>query len=125
MIWGLLAFARREFDRFFSALAGKSTAATTAPAATSVTALTEPPARFALASSTIAAPEPTYVSPPAPFRKDVSTSTEFIGWVTGSGSFTPDCIGALGLGVPGVYCCSEPPTSAGETSWGEIKELYR
>lgn len=83
LIWGLLAFARREFDRFFAALAGNSTAATAAPAPTSVTAWTEPMARFALASSTIAAPEPTYVSPPAPFGKDVSTSTEFVGWVTG------------------------------------------
>jgi hypothetical protein len=38
-----------------------------------------------------------------------SPQTSFIGWGSMSGLFAPACIGALGIGQPGVYCCSEPP----------------
>lgn len=73
LIWGLLAFARREFDRFFTALAGGS-ATTTAP--TALTTLSEPMARLALAAQPIPTPAP-------PFNRQVSPSTQFVSWVTG------------------------------------------
>jgi hypothetical protein len=38
-----------------------------------------------------------------------SPQTNFIGWLAATASYAPDCIGALGLGVAGVYCCSEAP----------------
>jgi hypothetical protein len=68
LIWGLLAFARREFDRFFDALTGQ-------PAATTPTALTTE-ARMALAAAAIDTPAP-------PFPAQVSPSTNFVSWVTG------------------------------------------
>ncbi|ULE31978.1 DUF4185 domain-containing protein [Mycobacterium sp. IDR2000157661] len=85
LIWGLLAFARREFDRFFAALAGGSTASTsptalTAPTSltspTAFSALTEPMARLAMAAPVIPTPAP-------PFPAQVSPSTKFVSWVTG------------------------------------------
>ncbi|MEO3761089.1 DUF4185 domain-containing protein [Mycobacterium sp. B14F4] len=73
LIWGLLAFARREFDRFFTALAG---GATTPTALTAPTALMAPMARLALAAPAIPTPAP-------PFPAQVSPSTQFVSWVTG------------------------------------------
>ena len=70
LIWGLLAFARREFENFFSALAGRSNTPAMLSAPTSLST-------FAL----LAEPIPT---PLSPFGKtQVSPSTEFKGWVTG------------------------------------------
>jgi hypothetical protein len=40
-----------------------------------------------------------------------SGSTGFIGWLSGGGEgYAPECIGALGLGTPGVPCCSQIPS---------------
>jgi len=35
--------------------------------------------------------------------------TSFIGWVSMTGSYVPDCIGSMGIGQPGQWCCSELP----------------
>ncbi|UUO03532.1 DUF4185 domain-containing protein [Mycolicibacterium novocastrense] len=76
LIWGLLAFARREFENFFAALAGRPT--TTPTVTTPTTMLTDPMARMAL---TAAEPfTPLYSPFPNP---QVSPSTQFISWVTG------------------------------------------
>lgn len=73
LIWGLLAFARREFENFFAALAGRSTTPTP-----ETMNLTDPMARMALAA---AAPfNPLYSPFPNP---QVSPSTQFVSWVTG------------------------------------------
>ena len=80
LIWGLLAFARREFDKFFDALAGRTLAA---PAATVPTALLAPATRMALAAAAIPAP-------PLPFPAQVSPSTQFVKWVTGPYLYAED-----------------------------------
>ena len=38
-----------------------------------------------------------------------SPQTSFIGWGSMSGLFSPDCVGAMGIGQAGRPCCSEAP----------------
>jgi hypothetical protein len=71
LIWSLLAFARKEFDNFFSALAGGSTE-TAAP----VQRLTS----LALAATVNSIPpRPAFPTP----GQQLSPSTNFVDWVTG------------------------------------------
>ena len=79
LIWGLLAFARREFDNFFNALAGR-------PAA----------------NVTLAAPQPTMaLALAAPPPVNPSASTSFVDWVTGNHPLndTQDIYGVTGTDV--------------------------
>jgi hypothetical protein len=71
LIWSLLAFARKEFDNFFTALAGGSTE-TTSP----VARLTS----LALAAINPIPPRPAFPTP----GQQLSTSTNFVDWVTGN-----------------------------------------
>lgn len=70
LVWGLLAFARREFENFFATLAGRSSTATTT--------VTEP---LAMAAMAAAAPAGPLYSPWQ--NPQVSPSTQFVSWVTG------------------------------------------
>ncbi|HET6733009.1 DUF4185 domain-containing protein [Mycobacterium sp.] len=70
LIWGLLAFARREFENFFNALSGRSTNTTNLAASQTTTSL-------ALAAAAVDDP---YLPFP---NAQVSPSTQFVGWVTG------------------------------------------
>ncbi|GAT11168.1 DUF4185 domain-containing protein [Mycolicibacterium novocastrense] len=70
LIWGLLAFARREFENLFATLSGRSN--------TPTTTVTEPLASAALAAAAPAGP--LYSPWPNP---QVSPSTQFVSWVTG------------------------------------------
>jgi hypothetical protein len=80
LIWGLLAFARREFENFVNGLSGGS--------ADNVAAL--PQTSLALANTQMASLAPTAaaatVNPPyLPFPSaQVSPSTQFVSWVTGN-----------------------------------------
>lgn len=75
LIWGLLAFARREFENFFNALSGRATTNTTLAAPQTTTSL-------ALAAAAV-------VDPYLPFpNAQVSPSTNFVGWVTGPYAYT-------------------------------------
>ncbi|HJT92114.1 MAG TPA: DUF4185 domain-containing protein [Mycobacterium sp.] len=70
LIWGLLAFARREFENFFNALSGRSANTTNLAASQTTTSL-------ALAAAAV-------TDPYLPFpNAQVSPSTQFVGWVTG------------------------------------------
>jgi len=71
LIWSLLAFARKEFDNFFAALAGGTT-----ETASPVARLTS----LALAAINPIPPRPAF---PAPDQQ-LSTSTNFVDWVTGN-----------------------------------------
>ncbi len=80
LIWGLLAFARREFENFFNALGGRSAENVAAPPQTTSLALDNTEmASFALAAAAVTA-NPPYVPFPS---AQVSPSTQFVGWVTG------------------------------------------
>jgi D-arabinan endo alpha-(1,5)-arabinofuranosidase len=72
LIWGLLAFARREFENFFSALSGRPANHTELTAQQTTTSL-------ALAAAAVTADPPGTPFPSA----QVSPSTQFVGWVTG------------------------------------------
>ena len=78
LIWSLLAFARKEFDNFFAALAGGPTETETLDTASPVARLT---------SLALAAINPNPIPPrpafPAPGQQ-LSTSTNFVDWVTGN-----------------------------------------
>jgi len=75
LIWGLLAFARREFENFFNALSGRAATNTTLAAPQTTTSL-------ALAAAAV-------VDPYLPFpNAQVSPSTNFVGWVTGPYAYT-------------------------------------
>ena len=79
LIWGLLAFARREFENFFNALSGRSAENVAAPPQTTSLALDNTEmASFAAAAAAVTA-NPPYL----PFPPQVSPSTQFVGWVTG------------------------------------------
>jgi hypothetical protein len=72
LIWGLLAFARKEFDNFFGALAGDASAS--AAGAQQLTT-------FALAAATnTIPPRPAFPTP----GQQLSPSTNFVDWVTGN-----------------------------------------
>ncbi len=75
LIWGLLAFARREFENFFNALSGRTATNTMLAAPQTTTSL-------ALAAAAV-------VDPYLPFpNAQVSPSTNFAGWVTGPYAYT-------------------------------------
>jgi hypothetical protein len=76
LIWSLLAFARKEFDNFFAALAGGPTETETVDTASPVARLTS----LALSSINPIPPRPAF---PAPGQQ-LSTSTNFVDWVTGN-----------------------------------------
>lgn len=92
LIWGLLAFARRELDTFFSAWAGDPAE----PAA--ATTLAQPQLRsLALAATPT---QPLY----SPFpNAQVSPSTQFVGWVTGPNVYPDDPLLANTLTRYSVY----------------------
>lgn len=98
LIWGLLAFARREFENLFAALTGRPTTTPTVMTPTLMVGdpLTEPMARMALAA---AAPYTPMYSPWA--NPQVSPSTQFISWVTGPYADTVDrfSVGGTDLGI--------------------------
>jgi hypothetical protein len=71
LIWSLLAFARKEFDNFFAALAGGAT-----DTASPVARLTS----LALAAINPIPPRPAFPTP----GQQLSTSTNFVDWVTGN-----------------------------------------
>ncbi|GAC1410742.1 MAG: hypothetical protein NVSMB60_32410 [Mycobacterium sp.] len=73
LIWGLLAFARKEFDNFFGALANDASASST-PVQQQLTS-------FALAAA--ANPIPPRPAFPTPGQQ-LSPSTNFVDWVTGN-----------------------------------------
>ena len=80
LIWGLLAFARREFENFFSALAGRpaESVPATVPESTSFALDSSQMANLTLAAAAVA------TDPYLPFPSaQVSPSTQFVGWVTG------------------------------------------
>ncbi|WP_233151431.1 DUF4185 domain-containing protein [Mycobacterium lehmannii] len=81
LIWGLLAFARREFENFFAALSGRPS---TTPTVMTPTLMVEdaPMARMAL----MAAEPFTPLYSPFP-NPQVSPSTQFVSWVTGPWSY--------------------------------------
>jgi hypothetical protein len=80
LIWGLLAFARREFENFFSALGGRSAQNVSAPPQTTSLALDSTEmASFAAAAASVTA-DPPYIPFPS---AQVSPSTQFVSWVTG------------------------------------------
>jgi hypothetical protein len=81
LMWGLLAFARREFENFFNALGGRSQDdATLAAAQTTSLALADTQmTRLALAAPAVTANPPYLPFPSA----QVSPSTQFVSWVTG------------------------------------------
>jgi Domain of unknown function (DUF4185) len=72
LIWSLLAFARKEFDNFFAALAGDSTGTAASPLARLTT--------MALAAANLIPDRPRF---PAP-GDQLSPSTSFVDWVTGN-----------------------------------------
>ena len=69
LIWGLLAYARREIENFFNALAGRPAGNAMLAAAQTTTALALPPVN---------------PRPALPFPTQVSPSTNFVDWVTGN-----------------------------------------
>ena len=80
LIWGLLAFARREFENFFSALAGRpaESVPATVPESTSFALDSAQMDNLALAAAAVA------TDPYLPFPSaQVSPSTQFVSWVTG------------------------------------------
>ena len=80
LIWGLLAFARREFENFFNALSGRSAESVAAPPQTTSLALDNTEmASFAAAAAAVTADPPYLPFPSA----QVSPSTQFVSWVTG------------------------------------------
>ena len=81
LIWGLLAFARREFENFFSALGGRSAESVPPPPQTTSLALDSTEmASLALAAAAVAC-RPAYLPFPS---AQVSPSTQFVNWVTGA-----------------------------------------
>jgi hypothetical protein len=72
LIWGLLAFARREFENFFNALGGRSASSLVAPPTTTSLALA--------AAVAPVNPRPDFPSP----GQQLSPSTNFVDWVTGN-----------------------------------------
>ncbi len=83
LIWGLLAFARREFENFFAALTGRPT--TTPTVMTPTLMVADPVARMALAAEEPFTP---LFSPWA--NPQVSPSTQFVSWVTGPNVYPGD-----------------------------------
>ncbi|MDT5208095.1 MAG: hypothetical protein QOF67_510 [Mycobacterium sp.] len=80
LIWGLLAFARREFENFFNALSGPTAENVVAPPETTSLALDNTEmASFALAAAAVTVNPPYLPFPSA----QVSPSTQFVSWVTG------------------------------------------
>ena len=80
LVWGLLAFARREFENFFNALGGPSAQDVVAPPQTTSLALASTEmASFAAAAAAVPA-TPSYLPFPS---AQVSPSTQFVSWVTG------------------------------------------
>lgn len=81
VLWSLLAFARREFENFFSALGGQSSESNTL-----ATAQTTSLALAAAATTTVTTPPPAF---PAPGQQ-LSPSTQFVAWVTGPYQYASD-----------------------------------
>jgi hypothetical protein len=89
LIWGLLAFARREFENFFGALSGRSTAnpAAAQPTTSLALAAAETMSNLAAAATAIV----TYPPPGVPYPgQQFSPSTQFVRWVTGQYQYADD-----------------------------------
>ena len=91
LMWGLLAFARREFENFFSALGGRTRDdATLAAAQTTSLALADTQmtslALAAAANTVNTNPPPLFPSP----GQQLSPSTQFVRWVTGNYQYLND-----------------------------------
>ncbi len=84
LIWGLLAFARREFDNFFNALSGPSAENVAAPPQTTSLALDNTQMASFVAAAAAVTANPPYVPFPS---AQVSPSTQFVGWVTGGSMY--------------------------------------
>ena len=90
LIWGLLAFARREFENFFNALSGRAATNTMLAAPQTTTSL-------ALAATAV-------VDPYLPFpNAQVSPSTNFVKWVTGEYVYTDNLLLANTVGRYSVW----------------------
>ena len=90
LIWGLLAFARREFENFFNALSGRAATNTMLAAPQTTTSL-------ALAATAV-------VDPYLPFpNAQVSPSTNFVKWVTGQYVYTDNLLLANTVGRYSVW----------------------
>jgi hypothetical protein len=79
LIWSLLAFARKEFDNFFSALGGRSAENVSALPQTTSLALDNTQMANVAAATAVTANPPYLPFPSA----QVSPSTQFVSWVTG------------------------------------------
>jgi hypothetical protein len=81
LVWGLLAFARKEFENFFSALSGGSSPerVSALPETTSLSLDNAQMSTFAAATAAVTA-TPQYLPFPS---AQVSPSTQFVSWVTG------------------------------------------
>ena len=91
LMWGMLAFARREFEHFFSALGGRTRDdASLAGAQTTSLALADTQmtslALAAAANAVNTNPPPLFPSP----GQQLSPSTQFVRWVTGNYKYTND-----------------------------------
>ena len=88
LIWGLLAFARREFENFFAA-SGRFAASPAAALPTTSLALTaaDTMSNLAAAATTVV----TYPPPGVPYPgQQFSPSTQFVKWVTGRYQYADD-----------------------------------
>ena len=89
LIWGLLAFARREFENFFGALSGRSAANPAAAQPTTSLALAAVDTMSDLAAAATAIV--TYPPPGVPYPgQQFSPSTQFVSWVTGRYQYADD-----------------------------------
>jgi hypothetical protein len=85
LIWGLLAFARREVDSLVDGLTGRTAEDITAvPVTTSLALDSTQMTGFAAAAATVTTAPPYLPFPSA----QVSPSTQFISWVTGNYNYT-------------------------------------
>jgi hypothetical protein len=84
LIWGLLAFARREFENFFNALGGRSAENVATPPQTTSLALDNTQMASFVAAAAAVTANPPYVPFPS---AQVSPSTQFVGWVTGGSMY--------------------------------------
>ncbi|MCV6980397.1 DUF4185 domain-containing protein [Mycolicibacterium pulveris] len=109
LMWGLLAFARREFESFLTGLSGQDTAESTAAQTTTSLAL----------AAAAANPRPGFPTP----GQQLSPSTMFIDWVTGNypTNNTAERFGVWGTDVGVMW--DNGMTDDPSTPWNEHQVL--